>query len=140
MIRGFRIEDLDRVMELWLETNIQAHPFIDASYWRENSDRVREGMRQATVFVYEDQGEVQGFVGLTDGHMAGIFVASDWQSQGIGKLLLDRAKDGHAELTLCVYQENTAAFRFYLREGFVVHKEQRDKNTGEIELFMVWTK
>ena len=33
MIRKFRMEDLERVMELWLNTNIQAHDFILKEYW-----------------------------------------------------------------------------------------------------------
>lgn len=33
MIRPFKLEDLDTVMQIWLGTNISAHPFIAASYW-----------------------------------------------------------------------------------------------------------
>ena len=33
MVRDFQAEDLNRIMELWLETNIQAHDFIKKSYW-----------------------------------------------------------------------------------------------------------
>lgn len=29
MIREFKMEDLDRIMEIWLNSNIDAHPFIN---------------------------------------------------------------------------------------------------------------
>lgn len=134
------MQDLDCVMALWLETNIAAHHFIDAAYWRENANAVRGMMPQATIFVDEAQGAVRGFVGLIEGAVAGIFVASDCQSKGIGKALLDAVKEGRQALSLSVYQKNTRALGFYLREGFVVHREEIDQNTGEIELFMRWTR
>ncbi|WP_170442451.1 GNAT family N-acetyltransferase [Ruegeria arenilitoris] len=39
--------------------------------------------------------------------------------QGIGKRLLDRAKQGRSFLWLTAHQPNAAAQRFYRREGFV---------------------
>ena len=35
-IRRLQKEDLAAVMELWLHTNLQAHPFVSEAYWREN--------------------------------------------------------------------------------------------------------
>lgn len=44
---------------------------------------------QATVYVYEGNQEIQGFIGLNGEYIEGIFVAEAMQSQGIGKMLLD---------------------------------------------------
>jgi len=43
-------------------------------------------------------------------------------------------------LSLQVYKRNYRALKFYLREDFVVSREQVDENTGEVELVMNWTK
>lgn len=36
MIRKRRKEDLDKIMQIWLNTNIKAHQFIKEPYWRDN--------------------------------------------------------------------------------------------------------
>lgn len=140
MIRDFKKEDIDRVMELWLDTNISAHSFIQSKYWKSNYDTVKAMMPGATIYVYEENNVVQGFVGLMDEYIAGIFVSQHVQSKGFGKKLLDYAKDKKGALSLSVYKENIRAVNFYLREDFTVSNEQIDKNTGKIELNMNWVK
>ena len=50
-------------------------------------------MSQAEVYVYEDDKMIQGFVGLSNEYIEGIFVSDEMQSCGIGKLLLDYIKN-----------------------------------------------
>lgn len=140
MIRKFKNQDLDKIMELWLNTNISAHSFIEKQYWKSNFDEVKRMMPQAEIYVYEENGDIQGFIGLMNEYIAGIFVSSQHQSKGIGKMLLDYAKKKRDRLDLSVYQENEKAVRFYHRENFAVEKEHFDENTGEIELKMSWSK
>lgn len=140
MIRKFEVNDIDRVMDIWLYTNIKAHDFIPESYWHGKSETVRKMLPDAELFVYEENSEIQGFVGLMGDYIAGIFVDPNSQSKGIGKELLDFVKKTRPELSLQVYKKNTRAVRFYLREGFAVLNEQTDENTGETELVMRWTK
>ena len=45
MIREFKIKDLERVMEIWLESNIDAHSFIDKKYWEDNYEIGKITMR-----------------------------------------------------------------------------------------------
>lgn len=40
MIRQYANDDIDTVMKIWLDTNIQAHDFISADYWKCNFDMV----------------------------------------------------------------------------------------------------
>lgn len=140
MIREFKTKDLDDVMKIWLDTNTNAHDFIQKSYWQDNYDEVRRMMPEAEIFIYENNQTIQGFIGLMDDYIAGIFIDSGCQSQGIGKALLDHAKKVHSNLSLQVYKNNEGAVRFYVREGFSLEKEQMDENTGEIELVMAWVK
>lgn len=140
MIRNFRIEDMDQIMQLWLDTNIRAHQFIDSSYWNDNYEAVREMMPQATIYVYEKNEKILAFAGLMENYIAGIFVSGESQSQGIGKLLLNYCKETHSELSLNVYQKNERAVRFYLREDFSILQEKLDENTNEPEYLMEWKK
>ena len=53
------------------------------------------------------------------------------QSQGIGKILLNYAKDKRNKLYLNVYQKNARAISFYKREGFEIQHSGLDEATGE---------
>lgn len=138
MIRPFSPPDIDNIMEIWLNTNISAHPFIPSAYWKSKKTEVRAMILQANIFVYEDQAGMQGFMGLVDSYLAGIFVKETAQSQGIGKQLMDYAKKIHTHILLHVYTKNTRAVNFYKREAFAVTCEQVDAHTGEAEYTMEW--
>ncbi|MBE5985226.1 N-acetyltransferase [Lacrimispora sp. AGF001] len=140
MVRDFQAEDLNRIMELWLETNIQAHDFIKKSYWQDHFDEVKEILPNASVYVYEDNGIIEGFIGLMNNYIAGIFISKDNQSRGIGRQLLHHVKGNHNELSLKVYEKNQRAVNFYLREGFLVTEKQEDRENGEVEYEMVWNR
>ena len=60
MIRKMEKKDLDRVSKIWLETNIKAHDFIPAQYWEKNYGPVREMLPQAEIYVWEEDGQIQG--------------------------------------------------------------------------------
>ena len=126
MIRKMEKSDLDRVSKIWLDTNIKAHDFIPAQYWEKK------------VYVWEENGQIQGFVGLYEDYIAGIFVPEQAQSKGIGGQLLNHIKARKPHLSLKVYQKNTRAVKFYKREGFQIKMESADQETGEKEYTMEW--
>ena len=138
MIRKLRKADINKVADIWLDTNIKAHYFIPAQYWKRNFDLVKELLLQATVYVYEDKQEIQGFVGLSDEYIEGIFVSAEMQSQGIGKILLNYVKGKRNNLLLNVYQKNARAISFYQREGFEILCNGIDEATGERDYAMAW--
>lgn len=138
MIRELRKVDIDKVAEIWLDTNIKTHYFISAQYWKSNFELVKELLLQATVYVYEDKQEIQGFIGLSNEYIEGIFVSAEMQSQGIGKILLNYVKGKRNKLILNVYQKNTRAISFYQREGFEIQYSGLDEATGEKDYVMAW--
>ena len=142
MIRPFRRNDLSSVMQIWLDINIKAHSFISKHYWMDNYDMVKKILPQAEIYVYENNGtkEIEGFIGLTDNYIAGLFVKEDMQSKGIGKQLLNYAKGIKSNMYLRVYNKNIRAIQFYQREQFVVQSENTDDNTNEKELVMAWSR
>ena len=138
MIREFQRDDINKVADIWLDTNIKAHNFIPAEYWRSNFKSVKEALSQAEVYVYEHDTEIQGFIGLSDEYVEGIFVSGEMQSHGIGKILLNYAKDKRNKLFLNVYQKNVWAISFYQREGFEIQYSGLDEATGEKDYVMAW--
>ena len=138
MIRKLLNGDIDRVADIWLKTNLKAHYFISKQYWKSNYELVKGMMSQSEVYVFEADKMIQGFVGLNDKYIEGIFVSDEMQSCGIGKLLLDYVKDKKVSLRLNVYQKNARAISFYQREGFIIQCEGLDEATGEKEYTMLW--
>ena len=138
MIRELRKVDINKVAEIWLDTNIKTHYFISAQYWKSNFELVKELLLQATVYVYEDKQEIQGFIGLSNEYIEGIFVSAEMQSQGIGKILLNYVKGKRNKLILNVYQKNILAISFYQREGFEIQYSGLDEATGEKDYVMAW--
>ena len=73
MIREFQRDDINKVADIWLDTNIKAHNFIPAEYWKSNFKSVKEALLLAEVYVYEYDTEIQGFIGLNDEYVEGSY-------------------------------------------------------------------
>lgn len=140
MIRKLRESDLSAVMKIWLDTNIKSHNFVSKEYWTSNYEMVKEILPKSEIYVYEEEDTnlIDGFIGLLDSYLAGLFVKDTAQSKGIGKQLLDYAKSIKSEMTLSVYQKNIRAVHFYQREQFQIQSENIDDNTNEKEFIMIW--
>ena len=133
MIRLFEFRDLDKIMNIWLEGNLEAHSFIDAEYWKKNFESVKSVLPNAEVYVYEflgGGGWIRGFIGMDAEYIAGIFVAAGHKGQGIGHQLIETVKKRN-RLSLHVFEKNTGAMAFYLAEGFKVRERMTEKETGE---------
>ena len=138
MIRILEEKDIDAVIQIWFEANKKAHDFIPESYWLGKFDEVKNILPQAEVYVYEDNNEIKGCIGLVDKYIEGIFISIESQYKGIGKKLLCYAKEKKINFSLSVYIKNSRAINFYKRENFKVISENLDENTGEKEFFMTW--
>lgn len=140
MIRRLEKADLPKVMEIWLNENIKAHHFINECYWMNHVSMVQEMIAQAEVYVYEENQEVAGFIGIEDNYLAGIFVKHIYQSRGIGKELLNYVKSFKSQLSLHVYLKNESAVKFYEKADFKVESASVDEENQEREYLMVWKK
>ena len=145
MIRKFKEDDLNTVMQIWFDTNIKAHHFISRQYWIDNYEMVKDIFLFLAIYrlpFHEDDNtnQINGFIGLMDNYIAGIFVNKNNQSRGIGKQLLDYVKEIKETLNLSVYQKNIRAISFYQREQFVIQSEHIDNDNSEKEFIMTWSK
>lgn len=137
MIKEFNIKQLDNVMEIWLETNIEAHDFIKKEYWKSNFEFVKKILPSADVYVSEEDNVIKGFIGVMDGsYVAGLFVKKEYQGHGIGHELIDYCKSKYKNLTLDVFLKNENALRFYKKNGFKVIDKKVNEDTEELEYTM----
>ncbi|MEW8993362.1 N-acetyltransferase [Clostridium sp.] len=139
-IRAFNIEDIEEVVDIWLNSNIAAHNFIHEDYWNSNYELVKtQYIPNSETYIYEEEGKVKGFLSIMKGEFIGaVFVNVNYQSKGIGKALINYAKERYNKLSLTVYEENIRAVEFYEREGFNIILSQIDEATGKNELMMKW--
>lgn len=140
MIRIFNIDDLDNIMNIWLNNNIKTHNFIDKNYWINNFDYVKTLLPTSEIYVYEINNSIIGFIGINKNYIEGIFIKEEYQNKGVGSKLLNYIKNLYNELYLNVYKNNDNAIEFYKKHNFNIVKEKIDENTNEIELVMQYKK
>ncbi|MCG3669941.1 MAG: GNAT family N-acetyltransferase [Aliarcobacter butzleri] len=138
MIRKLDKNDINQLLQIWLEVNIKTHNFIPKEYWEEQYDNVKELLPNSEIYVYEENEKTVAFIGLIENYIAGIFVSFSFQSKGIGKKLLDYIKEFKKELSLNVYVKNISAIKFYQREGFIINSQNIDEETKEQQILMIW--
>jgi GNAT superfamily N-acetyltransferase len=86
-----------------------------------------------SLFVADDGGRLAAMLALrlSDGCLGQLFIAPDYQGQGLGKRLLAFARELMPnEIWLRCVRENDKAWRWYEREGFVFEKEEINPMTG----------
>ncbi len=97
----------------------QAHDFIPAAFWHKQRAAMRDIYLPASKsWVYEEDGQLLGFISWYQGSVAALFISPNYQSHGLGRRLLDHLKVHYDRLELAVYAENERARRFYCRNGF----------------------
>lgn len=131
---------MDAVLEIWIRGSLQAHGFIEESYWERQKERLRENLlSHAITAVYCDPTteRIGGFISLVENFIVALYVAPEEQGRGIGHNLLQRAKYLYPVLELSVYTENRAALSFNLREGFQIVLRRIDQATGHEEVLMI---
>lgn len=138
MIKSFDHSKLDQVMSIWLETNIAAHPFVPASFWKDNFEAVKAALFDAEILIYEEE-VVKGFIGIVEqAYIAGLFVDKRYQGQGIGVALIKACQQQYSSLVLDVYVKNKSAVKFYEKCGFQIKQMKLNESTGEEEYTMKW--
>ncbi len=140
MIRKFQQHDIEQALKVWLDASILAHDFISKDFWESKIDDMRNiYFPMAETYVFDSNGKILGFISLIENTITAIFVSPDSQGQGIGKQLINKAKQLRIELKLNVYKDNTESIAFYKKCEFKVVKENIDKHTGFPELIMFYT-
>lgn len=76
IIRKPVLSEIETIDKIWLDGNLQAHPFIHSDYWLNHVVYMRQVLPSADVYVCEAEGEIAGFVGLEGNYIAGLFVRS----------------------------------------------------------------
>ncbi len=139
MIRKYRNEDIEALLDVWFLASSLAHPFLTDEFMEQERANIRDRwIPQAETWVYEHEGEVIGFISLIGNEVGGLFLTPNRHGQGFGRALMDHAKGIHNELEVEVFKENGIGRQFYDRQGFVTVKEIVDEETGNRLIRLRW--
>ncbi|SFI57964.1 GNAT family N-acetyltransferase [Jannaschia pohangensis] len=100
---------------------------------------MRDGFPRREVWVAATEDDaILGYLSFAfdENHIYGLYVATP--GQGVGRALLDRVKADRDRITLRSHAPNTAAHRFYEREGFRVVERGLTGADGVPEILMEW--
>ncbi len=131
MIRKYRDHDLDDLLDAWASASEIAHPFLTQEFLaleRENIPNLY--LPNAETWVFEDEGRVVGFVALLGNEVGAIFVHPSHQRRGVGRQLMDKARELRGELVVEVFKANTMGRAFYTKYGFETIAEKVHEQTG----------
>ena len=131
---------MNQVINIWLEASIEAHDFVEKDFWKSKVKDMKEiYIPSAENYVYENEETIKGFISLFNDTLAAIFVSPNFQGAGIGRQLIEKAKNVRNHLNLTVYKENRRSVDFYEQCGFEIDHEQVDKHTGHPEIVMTFS-
>ncbi|MCO6382162.1 GNAT family N-acetyltransferase [Oceanicola sp. 502str15] len=92
------------------------------------------------VWIALEAGEVVGFSNREERHLCGLYVDHQARGRGVGKRLLDLAREDQPRMIAWSYEDNRAARRFYRREGFVERCREVEEGTGLMNVEHLWTR
>ena len=105
-------------MTAWAAASAVAHPFLSEEFLaseRENIPRLY--LPDAETWVYEDDGEVVGFIALIGNEVGAIFVHPSHQGMGVGQRLMNKAKELQEELEVQVFVNSAIGRAFDAKHG-----------------------
>ncbi|MDD4242435.1 MAG: GNAT family N-acetyltransferase, partial [Smithellaceae bacterium] len=129
--------DMNDVLDIWLRASIETHNFVGREFWKSKIEDMQKTYIPASdTYVFIDSEVIKGFFSLHGDTLAAMFVSPDFQGNGIGQQLMNKAKSLRTKLNLTVYKENLRSVVFYRKCGFVIIKEKVDEHTGHVEILM----
>lgn len=90
----------------------------------------------ADTWVYEENGEILGFIGMIENEIGGLFVLPTHHSKGIGTQLVNIVRTRHKTLEVEVFKANQIGRAFYDKYGFKTFKEFVQEETNQEVLRM----
>lgn len=139
-IREYREEDLNGVITSYENASKLAHPFLTSDFLdKERHNILNVYLPNAETWVAELNGKVIGFIALLGNEVGGIFVEPEYHGTGVGKLLMDKAREIHGDLEVEVFVENPIGRKFYSSYGFVPLAEKVHEETGNKVLRLKFT-
>ncbi|HAS6073917.1 GNAT family N-acetyltransferase [Vibrio vulnificus] len=129
-IKEFSVCNLESLRKLYLDSRRDSFPWLKTDSFRlEDFDRDSQGER---IWLSEVLGNAAGFISIweADNFVHHLYVATEYQGQGIGAMLLNGAKAKYGNLSLKCMAQNQKALSFYMSQGFEIVSQVDDELGG----------
>ncbi|MEQ8763689.1 MAG: GNAT family N-acetyltransferase [Planctomycetota bacterium] len=134
-IRPYQSTDLEDLLETWESASAVGHPFLDRDFLDQERKNIEElYLPNTETWVWEEAGQVVGFVSLMGTEVGALFVRVEHHGRGLGRALMDKARSLRDDLEVEVFEENRVGRAFYERYGFVPIETKVHEATGLVVL------
>ncbi|MEH6546894.1 MAG: GNAT family N-acetyltransferase [Sneathiella sp.] len=138
MIRKYKPEDTDGLINIWQSANAFAHPFLSKSFVeRVQNDLQTLYLPNAETWVLEDNGTAIGFTALIGNEIGGLFLNPTFHRRGFGRALVDHAFKLKGSLKVEVFEKNATGRQFYDAYGFTETNRHLHGASGEMVLTLI---
>ena len=137
MIRKYKNQDEEKVIDIWSNSSSLAHPFLDAAFVKKvKSDMKDIYLPNAETWIFEENDEVIGFISMIGNEIGGLFVYPNQHSKGVGTKLVNFIGKFHRELEVEVFKDNKIGRKFYDKYGFKMMSEYFHEESDQVLLRM----
>lgn len=125
-------KEYEKLITVW-ESSVRAtHHFLSESdIIAYRSLILTEYFDQVRLYAVKFEKEVMGFIGINKKSIQMLFIHPDDRGKGLGKTLIDFAKDKHDINTVDVNEQNEQAVGFYEKLGFVTYERSERDGAGK---------
>lgn len=137
MIRKYKEVEIPRLLEIWENAALIAHPFLSDEFHQMVKGAMKDMyLPNSDTWVYEESGSIIGFISMMKNEIGGLFVDPNQQSKGIGTALVNHISQFHDTLEVEVFEENKIGKPFYEKYGFKMKKKYLMEETNQNVLRM----
>lgn len=137
MIREFKQDDTDALVDVWRAATALAHPFLPAEFVEQEAHNLRHVyFPNAETWTCEIDGQPVGFIAMVEDEIGGLFLDPALHGRGLGRAMVDFIRPRKGQLHLDVFERNAVGRPFYDRYGFREVGRYRHDGSGETTIKM----
>lgn len=123
---------INQLLEVWENSVRATHLFLSEKEIKSIREYVPQDLREiAHLMIAEDEaGCAAAFMGIEDGTLEMLFIASKERGKGLGKRLIQYGMENYGIKRLAVNEQNPQARGFYEHMGFHVYKRTDHDEQG----------
>ena len=125
-------ELINQLLEVWENSVRATHLFLSEKEIKSIREYGPQALREiAHLMIAEDEaGCAAAFMGIEDGTLEMLFIASKERGKGLGKRLIQYGMENYGIKRLAVNEQNPQARGFYEHMGFHVYKRTDHDEQG----------
>ncbi len=141
-IRKMNTSEAYDVLDLWMRSFTQGHPFIEDNFWEKYYSSAKDlYINEKDTYVYTYNDKVVGFISVAvDGTIRGIYVDPEYHNRRIGTKLAKFVQNMYMGLNMEIYKKNRKALDYATYLGFIIVSAYVKEENEEICYRLSWSR